>query len=388
MLYFHNPGELDIRLVSLFGVNVKPGESPIGYFGTGLKYAIAVTLRLGGSVTIHSGLRRFSFQALPTSIRDKEFQLVTMTSDEGTVQMPYTLELGKNWLPWQAYREFWSNAKDEGGGVTDAWTPASPGQTVVEINCQALTEAHTQRHTFLLASRPIWYSSKLEVHLAPSKTIFYRGVKVYEADKLGCFTYNLLDGVTLTEDRTANSWYSVSNEILRGLSLAPHAILSSVLLAGENRWEWEKDWDLWWGNYCPPDFKTCVETLAQSQRFKLPKSVSTSFLPKIISPPVKLTTVQQSMLDRSLRFCSDIAHTVQEEIVVVESLGASGLGTVLEGKIVLSLAAFHQGTAIVAGTLLEEHIHAKLGLPDGREMQNYLLNLVVGLGQELVGSPL
>jgi len=40
-IIFHNQGELDIRAVTTFGLSVKKNDNPIGYFGTGLKYAIA-----------------------------------------------------------------------------------------------------------------------------------------------------------------------------------------------------------------------------------------------------------------------------------------------------------------------------------------------------------
>ena len=39
-------GKLDLRSLSTFGLNAKPNTTnPIGYFGTGMKYAIAVLLR-------------------------------------------------------------------------------------------------------------------------------------------------------------------------------------------------------------------------------------------------------------------------------------------------------------------------------------------------------
>ena len=47
MIVFENPGEIDIRSISTFGVSVKEGDNPIGFFGTGLKYAIVVLLRTG-----------------------------------------------------------------------------------------------------------------------------------------------------------------------------------------------------------------------------------------------------------------------------------------------------------------------------------------------------
>jgi len=45
MITFENDGEIDLRAISQFGINVKTGDSPIGFFGTGLKYALAVLMR-------------------------------------------------------------------------------------------------------------------------------------------------------------------------------------------------------------------------------------------------------------------------------------------------------------------------------------------------------
>lgn len=51
-IIFENPGELDLNALRIMGVSVKQSDSPIGMFGTGLKYAVATAMRLGGSVEI------------------------------------------------------------------------------------------------------------------------------------------------------------------------------------------------------------------------------------------------------------------------------------------------------------------------------------------------
>ena len=56
MVVFENTGEIDILSISSFGVSVKEGDSPIGFFGTGLKYAIAVLLRHNQKITAYCGL--------------------------------------------------------------------------------------------------------------------------------------------------------------------------------------------------------------------------------------------------------------------------------------------------------------------------------------------
>lgn len=55
MIVFENEGEIDPQLIMLIGVNVKASDSAIGFFGTGLKYAIACLLRWGEEIEIQSG---------------------------------------------------------------------------------------------------------------------------------------------------------------------------------------------------------------------------------------------------------------------------------------------------------------------------------------------
>ena len=45
------------RAIRTLGVSVKVGDSPIGYFGTGLKFALATILRKGGEIVLKRGLQ-------------------------------------------------------------------------------------------------------------------------------------------------------------------------------------------------------------------------------------------------------------------------------------------------------------------------------------------
>ena len=58
MIIFENKGLIDVHAISIMGVSVKE-EGSIGYFGTGLKYAIATLLREGQKITIWRGKEPF-----------------------------------------------------------------------------------------------------------------------------------------------------------------------------------------------------------------------------------------------------------------------------------------------------------------------------------------
>ena len=69
MITFHSPTVLPIEAATTMGVSVKESDNAIGKFGTGLKYAIAGVLRLGGSIAMTIAGTRYEFTAVPTDIR-------------------------------------------------------------------------------------------------------------------------------------------------------------------------------------------------------------------------------------------------------------------------------------------------------------------------------
>src|SRR5437867_1027619 len=95
---FENPGVIDPRSITTFGVSSKDNASKaIGFFGTGLKYAIAILLRNGCGITIYSGGKKYTFGVFKEEIRNDTFQIVTMNN----VKLGFTTELGKTWEMWQ-----------------------------------------------------------------------------------------------------------------------------------------------------------------------------------------------------------------------------------------------------------------------------------------------
>lgn len=138
MIVFENAGEIDIDAITTFGVSVKVGENPIGFFGTGLKYAIAVLLRTDHKVSIWSGDRQLRFTTERREVRMKPFDFVLMREGDRLTPMGFTTELGKTWKPWMAYRELYCNARDEGGSVysvanPNAATDPRRGQTQIRV---------------------------------------------------------------------------------------------------------------------------------------------------------------------------------------------------------------------------------------------------------------
>lgn len=209
-IIFKNDAILPLECISTFGVSAKDTDSPIGYFGTGLKYAIAVLLREGCKIQAMIGGELFDFTLHDTAVRGKRFNFIHMN---GT-PLPFTTELGKNWSLWQAYRELYSNCMDEKGEVLTSLDGIDIYAGTV-ISVEGLDTIHKASDTFILRSEPKHVVNDVEIHENGPTGVFYKGIKVLDLPTK--FTYNILDGLTLTEDRTV-SQYSAEYAITTAIS--------------------------------------------------------------------------------------------------------------------------------------------------------------------------
>ncbi|WP_217468779.1 hypothetical protein, partial [Staphylococcus aureus] len=116
MIIFRNKGVIDPKSITTFGVSSKENPGAIGFFGTGLKYAIAILLREGCDITIHAGKRKLEFGIKRDRVRVDDFNVVTMNNR----RLGFTTEVGKTWEVWQAFRELYCNTMDERGEVFEA----------------------------------------------------------------------------------------------------------------------------------------------------------------------------------------------------------------------------------------------------------------------------
>jgi hypothetical protein len=400
MLVFTNPGSIDPRLITTLGVNVKADDSAIGFFGTGLKYAIAVTLRLGGSILIANGPGRLcKFRTHRDEIRGKMFDFIEMSMNENPWQtLGFTTELGKTWEPWQAYRELFCNARDEGGGVVEIASGElqefQPGHVTIVVNCSELEVAHRTRSEFILETPPIARNPLCSIHPGEAKAIFYRGIKVLELEKPTLYTYNIQSRVDLTEDRTAKYSWEVLNRVRDVIPQLDNAeVIHHALVAKDTYQEHTFDY-----SGCSPSttFIEITKTLIQNRAFNVNRSAKDmiaamerqSNMPTQVEP----TGLEREIILRAIDFLRDsgLAPDIERyRIKLYSSLGEDVLGCTEGHDIHISRRVMRMGTKMVAGTVWEEYIHIIHGHADQtRAMQNHLIDWAVTLAEEKLGRPL
>lgn len=250
---FSTPGTLDLRGITTFGMNAKPNSTnPIGYFGTGLKYAVAVLAREEIPMVLLINGTRWTIEVSNTTFRDKQFKEIflkrhTKLGFGKSIKLPFTTEFGKNWGLWQVFRELHSNTLDENGGtfvVTDE-TPAivpEKHRTIIYVQSGKFAEEYANRSkTFLIPkAEPIAKDETLEIYPYPSKHIYYRGIRVVDLKEkeYSQFTYNILSHIDLTEDRTAKSEYAIKWFLSEWIAKnAPEKLTEAVINSREKTLE-------------------------------------------------------------------------------------------------------------------------------------------------------
>ncbi len=396
-IIFENPGIIDSRAITVAGINVKDeSRQTIGFFGTGLKYAIAVLLRHGQGVTIHAGRQIYCFTAKPIQVREKDFQIICMNGQE----LGFTTEYGKTWELWMAYRELWSNCMDEGGRVYDGDELADvEACTQIVVDGGEFEGVHMTRGEFLLMDRqPVAKTEGLEIYVGTSEYIFYRGIRAgaVPAGKRSRFTYNITDSMTLTEDRTIASAWDANHKIreaLLGLDNEP-ILISCLTEKDENVLENRVDYDTEYQK-AGETFIRVVERLKKTRVMDLNDKALKKFnkqTKKEITPEGRLATPQEeAMIDiaNAWLFRIGIVAARLYEVRVAESLGDGVLGIAVhqEKKIVLAARVFKDGVGAVARALLEEVTHLATGFPDAsRRMQDHLFEEVMRLGKDVAGE--
>jgi len=386
---FQTPGPMDIDAAMTFGHSSKRIGNPIGYFGTGLKYAIAVILRNGGKVTINTNGKTYGFSVKGKKDHNgNDCWSVFM----GNVNLRFSPTLGRNWSAWQAFRELYCNTKDEEGvTVPKTLRPRDGHTTIVVSGWDKFEQAYNERSKYFIEDRePIYRSGNIEVYRGESSGVYYRGILVHALqEKPTAYTYNILAPVHLTEDRTMSYGFQASqyigetilrcqdDELLEDLlTLDPGYFENGINLAGI-------------GYDAPDRFLDKVAELRRSPRAGRINKNALDMLDKARpvddgTEAVRLTDGQKQMLEDALVLLERRFPDVRDvPLIPVATLGAGVYGLARRGKMYVSLRVFEAGFVQLVGTIFEEYSHVTKDFRDeSRDFQNYLINLVAQLLEE------
>ena len=398
---FYNDGEFDRRSFTMLGLSAKSNDNPIGFFGTGFKYAIATLLRNGLNVRIVTDDSEYDFYTATSSFRDKEYTSIycKILGVDNAIELPFTTHLGANWKLWQAYRELYTNAKDELGGVclADFNGPRVAGDVCVLVggdNIHNLIEVYN-KHTkyFLPAEHPTLADGErmrcVDKKHDSDNVIYYKtmytGTKL---DKRSYFTYDYTSTQELTEDRTlANPWMlrehigdvwvlAMSYDML--VEHLPHIASSEYF---------ESNLDVGYKTPSEDFYRACQYLNEHHKQMPMwARDLYTKSLPfdkQVLR--YTPTRYQRLQLAKAVRILHHHKHMIDpERIVLCVSLPDDLLGYYRDAIIYISKSVFDHGFEKLLGTVYEEYIHEHDNTHDySRKMQNILVDKCASLMLEV-----
>jgi len=379
---FQNPGLIDLTALTMMGISVKETDNPIGYFGTGAKFASAIILRNGGSITIYRGMRKHSFSTKKRTIRGEKIEIAYFDGVE-----KFATSLGRNWEMWMAYRELHSNTLDEDGWVSPTRLKPKSGHTTIIIEgCREFSNWYERRNEIFIEGDTIYRSNDIEMYPSSGKHIYYRGIRVHESERYPyLYSYNLLKYQTLTEDRTlASSWGATTAIGEAIVTMTDRHVLKQILLADPECYFEGNIIFTQHGKKAGETFYSVVEELhtsPDSGRLNksalklLNKSRESKQGPRVF----ELNAQQNIMLAEAYTAIENLGLIGVREtrLIPVESLGSERIGLADNGSIWLARRAFTQGLTYLVSVLIEEYLHITQGFEDeSREFQNFILNML------------
>jgi hypothetical protein len=386
MLYFSSPNEIPLEAITTLGISAKPDPATaIGFFGTGLKYAIAIILRSGGQIKIsRQGKSTLTFGTREIEVRGKPFSLITIRDDgDPPKDLGFTTELGKTWPIWHAYRELYANTLDEGGKIISDNMPPPylfprTAETIITVNCPQLDQVHQFRDKYILSDERLCIvrTNHLEILPGASSALFYRGFRVNQLPAPSSYTYNLLTKCELTEDRLLGSPYVLDYWAQDAIANSSNSgLIRQVILAAEGSYE-----DRLCFSVVGSTFLDVLSSMRSDHR--LPhKFLKLLQQHRPISDLRVPTAAEQAAIDRA-KAILDKAPILADSSPIHISNTPRGevMGEATDGKIILYPRAFDDGDKSLAGTIFEEQVHLTFGYADcSRDMQNFLLRQLINL---------
>lgn len=389
---FENDGEIDILAMKTFGISAKDCVNPIGYFGTGMKYAAAILMREKCSLLVSSGTQVFTFGTKHHETRGRSFGIVTMNDQD----LAFTTHLGANWEIWQAFRELYCNCLDENGKVyeveDDFVIPAIEGKTFIVIGGDAFYQQFLKKGEIVLdlPSNIKTTSLGVDIYDVPSQYVYYRGIRVDMLVFQSLFTYNIKDDITLTEDRTVRYEWQTADKIMLAIGkLTNQSMLKRIFTAPRNTYEKEV---LAYSTLGTDEENTTKEFMEEACKEWAANndSLTGSLIAFLLRrkekatiknyAPCSINKVQDKQLKRAIEFAREIFSDIEMyPITIVETLGQSTHAVADPDlqRIIVSKKCFDLGTKYLCSTIIEEFVHLNKGHKDcTREMQTYLFDMI------------
>jgi len=410
-ILIRSKGEIQVGALKLMGASTKrDDENKIGMFGSGNKYAISYFMRKGLKPIIFSGKEEIKLGTEKEMFSDKVFDVITINGDKTSI----TTEMGPKWDLWQALREFYSNALDEGiiefNLVEDISFKENSTSIFIPTNEDVFT-LWNNREKYFNTSRVVLNSVNGSLILEKPKgfndedrmlSIFKQTIRCNKGEKgtESLFDYEI-PKAELNEERLIASEFFLKLSMARILRETTSVDVVNQLLENinENSFEanllnnttindpgytFSETWREAIGHKkIIPAYAVAFLKISDTMNLimlsnNMYKCLKKAFGNEIVSEHIKgsesdnmlykdySSDFSKQMLKEVGQFFTEcdffIPYTV--DVVEFENTSTYGLALVDEKRILIDKKSFDKGKSFVANTIMEEYIHVKYGVGD------------------------
>ena len=406
---FENNGEIDVNAFRLLGASTKEtDDNKIGFWGSGLKYSLAVLLRNGVKIKVFAGEKEIKIGKRKTKMRGEEFEVITINGTPTSI----TTRMGKDWELWFAIREIYANTIDEGNKKIDVSDSTDGEAGVTKIFVEMTDEIKDIFDNF---DQYFSYSIEPDFELGQDKVfdndeglIYRRGIKVGEFGAKSLYSYDIHD-VQINESRVIPSSFDLDIKLCKLWKEEAEVKMINTLINTQNSYEKNRmDWD-WSGTFN----SNWLEVL--KERTIIPEEATGFYVeemskPHIILPStmcsslynafgealnikgfnnkgdathhkeIELSEMERERINKSKEIVAKHFPAISRMEVIVAKLSTDVMGTIIGDKIVLNENLLSRSDDNILETIIEEFIHISSGHEDRtRGFQDYAISMITTL---------
>lgn len=409
-LRIQNDGEIELEAFFLIGASSKRNQNgKIGFFGSGLKYGLAVFLRNNIDIKIYSGINEVKISTIKKQFRGESFDQIVING----IETGLTVQMGIDWEPWFAIREIYSNSLDENESKIEI---VEESETIPDFDKTRFYVEITKDIQKCLDKWDEYFSEKRQdlVFRNDDMTVFnggddyiiYRkGIQCHKSPYKSLFHYDVKD-IEINESRTLKNACDSTWQICEIVkSNANKKIIRRIYdnqnekyIENQFRWEYgyfNEDWlnviggrrviiSEVSGHYVKEQAEgNCIilnKCLANALHRQFGERIniigkSDNFGEFHI---IEKTKKQEQYIKECCDFLKLNGYEIVYDINVVIFDNKKILGQAQGTTILLSDRVFEEGKKKLCECIFEEYIHIKYQYNDcSREMQDFLFNRVI-----------
>lgn len=414
-LKIKNSGEIEPQALTLIGASTKTDDNQkIGMFGSGNKYALAYILRNRIDLQIYSGVNRISIDTKSEIFREEEFEIVYINGERTSI----TTRMGKDWEMWQAIREVYCNAVDEGDETIEVVKRIEPvdGEThfYMEYTEEVKKVISDFDKYFSKDKAVVSETSFGKIMTKSHKTVnvYRKGIRCADTNYESVYDYDINE-IHINESRVVPHYWRIQEAVWVLITQCKdYNVLENIFKGmGEtmNIEHIESNIAHLNNNYASNEFKAYIYskklapielggllTESEQEVFTLIPKVIYNKIEEYMNPENKalcfgfeaggeffrpvtiLTELQKATMRKAEEFFRECNYHIQYPIKVVEFRSKAVLGHAENKTIYVSTKAIDRGTNDLVNTIIEENVHLKYDVMDEtRNMQTAIITEMI-----------